>query len=264
MSCSPGRANGSSWKRCRKWQSSVPSRRSGRVELAARQAVVDEQQHAARERGRERREPAGEPEVDLRGVAIGPAAPHSRSMASHGIVERGGRRRLRPLEPPALPGRRRARAPPRRAATKRSTGMRVEHFVRDHHARRSRSGSRSSHSTRSSSRGTAAAQRRALALAQVGAHVEDAVAARQRVAPLRVPRSRSAAITPEPGAELEHVAAAERAQHLRALPGEAAAEHRRHFGRGDEVAARRRTCARRRCSSRGPARTAPSPCSARS
>ncbi len=74
-----------------------------------------------------------------------------------------------------------------------------------------------------------------LALAQVGTDVQDPVAARQRVAPLEFVQHRRRHDA-RARAEFEHVAAAEGLQDLGALHGETAAEHRRHLGRGDEVA----------------------------
>jgi hypothetical protein len=78
----------------------------------------------------------------------------------------------------------------------------------------------------------------ALALAQVGAHFEQEVALRRLAErfQFRVEVGREQS---RPGTELEDVAAND-VHHLHRLQREAAREHRRDLGRGDEVARRSR------------------------
>lgn len=77
--------------------------------------------------------------------------------------------------------------------------------------------------------------RRALPITQVRAHVEDPVVRGQRAERFEFGEHRRGH-RPGTGADFEHVAAAETGEHLGALRGHAAAEHRRDLGCSDEIA----------------------------
>ena len=129
---------------------------------------------------------------------------------------------------------------------------RIEHLVGDHHAAQA-VGQRSSQTTRDARRRYALRERRTLPLAQVGAHFENVIAARQRVEPLELAEQRAAS-APEP-APTRAVAAAETRAALRRT---ACARQRPNTGEISGAVMKsppRRACARPRCSSQAPART---------
>ncbi len=154
----------------------------GRVVLALRQTVVDEQRDAAREWRRYRREPSGEPQTELRGVALRPVATDRDVQASRGGGERRRRRGLRPAGAPVTQGdpERPDRAFPQHEALYR---QRIEDFVGEDHALEALGRPVQPVDATEQPR-HARGERRPLPLPQVGAHVEHEIALRQAVAAL--------------------------------------------------------------------------------